>query len=92
MTIHLPRELELSLRAEVVMGHFATEDEAVTAILKDYFRSRATDSAASHGMPEANGGLGSIGAMREDAELLDQAVEFAMQMRESLPWRVAPGE
>jgi len=37
-------------------------------------------------------GQGSIGAMRDDAELLDQAVEHAMKVREERPWRLAPGE
>jgi hypothetical protein len=37
-------------------------------------------------------GQGSIGAMRDDAELLDQAVEHAMKVREERPWRLTPGE
>jgi hypothetical protein len=36
--------------------------------------------------------LGSIGAMRDDAELLDQAVAHAMKVREERPWRLSPGE
>lgn len=92
MTIRLPHDLESSLRAEVLTGRFATEDDAVAAIVQDYFRRKAVEPATTHGVPEANGGLGSIGAMREDAELLDQAVEHAMQVRETRPWRLGPGE
>jgi hypothetical protein len=36
--------------------------------------------------------LGSIGAMRDDAEFLDQIVEDAMRNRREQPWRLAPGE
>lgn len=36
--------------------------------------------------------LGSIGAMREDAEFLDQIVEDAMRDRREQPWRLAPSE
>ena len=31
-----------------------------------------------------------IGALRNDAALLDQAVEHAMRIREERPWRVNP--
>jgi hypothetical protein len=37
-------------------------------------------------------GMGFIGALRDDAELLDQAVEHAMKVREERPWRLSPGE
>jgi hypothetical protein len=92
MTIHLPYELESSLRAEVLMGHFASEDEAVAEIVREYFRRKVGEGLSTRGVPEANGGLGSIGAMRDDAELLDQAVESAMQVREIRPWRLSPGK
>ena len=36
--------------------------------------------------------LGSIGAMRDDAEFLDRIVEDAMRDRREQPWRLAPGE
>ncbi len=36
--------------------------------------------------------LGSIGAMREDADFLDEIVESAMKARREQPWRVSPGE
>jgi hypothetical protein len=36
--------------------------------------------------------LGLIGALRDDADLLDQAVEHAMRVREERPWRLSPGE
>jgi hypothetical protein len=36
--------------------------------------------------------LGSIGAMRDDAEFLDQIVAGAMKDRREQPWRLAPSE
>jgi hypothetical protein len=36
--------------------------------------------------------LGSIGAMREDAEFLDKIVEDAMKARREQPWRLFPSE
>jgi Arc/MetJ-type ribon-helix-helix transcriptional regulator len=92
MTIHLPNDLERSIQAAVQSGHFATEDDAITEIVRDYFRRKAGGQTSTSGVPEANGGLGSIGTMREDAEFLDQAVEEAMQVRENRPWRLGSGE
>jgi hypothetical protein len=46
--------------------------------------------AAAATKPPAGSDLGSIGAMRDDAELLDQAVAHAMKVREERPWRIRP--
>ena len=40
----------------------------------------------------AGSDLGSIGAMREDAEFLDEIVASAMKARTEQPWRLSPGE
>jgi len=40
----------------------------------------------------AGSDLGSIGAMREDAEFLDEIVEGAMKARREQPWRLSAGE
>jgi hypothetical protein len=39
----------------------------------------------------AGHGQGSLGAMRDAAEELDEAVEYAMQLRQR-PWRLPTGE
>jgi Arc/MetJ-type ribon-helix-helix transcriptional regulator len=92
MTIHLPEDLENKVRDEVVSGHFASEDaliaEAVRLLLRDRMDQQATHPSATVG----NSGLGFIGALRDDAELLDQAVEHAMMVREERPWRLSPSE
>ena len=40
----------------------------------------------------AGSDLGSIGAMREDADFLDEIIEGAMKARREPPWRLSPGE
>jgi Arc/MetJ-type ribon-helix-helix transcriptional regulator len=46
ITIHLPQDLESSLKAEVRNGRFASETEAVTAIVRDYFEGKRPPSPA----------------------------------------------
>ena len=40
MIIHLPHDLESSVRAEVMSGHFASEDDMVAAAVRDYLQRR----------------------------------------------------
>ena len=88
MTIHLPEDVEISINAEVLSGHFASQDDALAAAWRAFQRQRRQEQAPA----QHPSGQGSIGAMREDAELLDQAVAHAMKVREERPWRVPPGE
>ncbi len=87
MTIQLPNDLENSVRAAVQSGRFASIDhamaEAVRLLLSELAVGRQTADKS------ANPGPGSIGAMREDADLLDQAVAHAMKVREERPWRLS---
>jgi Arc/MetJ-type ribon-helix-helix transcriptional regulator len=87
MTIHLPEDVESSINAEVVRGHFASADDAITAAWRAFQRQRH-----EHPVAQPQSGLGSIGALRDDADLLDQAVAHAMKVREERPWRLPPGE
>ena len=84
MTIHLPKDVESSVLAEVDGGHFASIDEALAEAWRAFQRQRPKS-------PQ-NQGLGLIGALRDDAELLDQAVEHAMKVREERPWRLSQSE
>lgn len=92
MTIHLPHDLESSIQAAVHNGRFASVDdamaEAARLLLRELARVHQPDQTS--GTP-ASAGLGFIGALRDDAELLDQAVEHAMKVRER-PWRLNDGE
>ena len=83
MTIHLPTELENSLRAEVSSGHFASLDDAMAEAVRLLLRDR------TQRQPEArpNAGLGSIGAMRDAADELDEIVADAYRKRREEPWR-----
>ena len=47
--------------------------------------------AATATKETAGSDLGSIGAMREDADFLDEIVEGAMNARREQPWRLSPG-
>jgi Arc/MetJ-type ribon-helix-helix transcriptional regulator len=83
MTIQLPKDIESSINAEVVSGHFASVDDAIAEAWRSFLRQK----------PQAQhpAGLGSIGAMRDAADELDEAVEHAMNLRQQ-PWRVPASE
>jgi Arc/MetJ-type ribon-helix-helix transcriptional regulator len=85
MTIHLPEDLASSIRAEVLSGHFASEDDMVAAAVRDYLRRKQEPIPPKPG-------LGSIGAMRDDAELLDQVTQVIMEGRRSRTLRLSPDE
>jgi putative addiction module CopG family antidote len=82
MTIHLPEDLERFVHDQVLAGRFLSEDDVIREALEQ-FRKRA---------PLATPGLGSIGAMRDDAELLDQVTQDIMEGRRTRTLRLAPDE
>jgi hypothetical protein len=84
MTIHLPGDIERDILAEVHNGHFASVDDALAEAWRSFRQHRQPPAPAP--------GQGLIGALREDADLLDEIVEHAMKVREERPWRLAPGE
>jgi Arc/MetJ-type ribon-helix-helix transcriptional regulator len=84
MPIQLPEELESSIRSLVQCGLFAAKDDAVAEAVRSFLRQRK-------GVPVTSD-LGSIGAMRDAADELDEIVEDAMRQRRQQPWRVIPGE
>jgi len=84
MIIHLPEDVENSVLDAVHGGQFASPDDLVTQAVRLFLGQWKS--------PSSNPGLGSIGAMRDDADLLDQAVEHAMKVREERPWRISPSE
>jgi Arc/MetJ-type ribon-helix-helix transcriptional regulator len=84
MTIHLPQDIESSIQAAVHSGHFASVDDALAEAWRLFQLHQQSPAPAS--------GQGLIGALRDDADLLDQVVEHAMKVREELPWRLSPDE
>lgn len=87
MTINLPNDLESRVQAVVHNGRFASVDDAMAEAARLLLRE--LDAQVPPAADIANPGLGSIGALREDADLLDQAVEHAMKVREERPWRLS---
>jgi Arc/MetJ-type ribon-helix-helix transcriptional regulator len=87
MTIHLPPELERSIEAVVNSGRFASVDDAMAEAARLLLRQESQQPQPAKSAGDT--GLGSIGAMRDDADLLDQAVEHAMKVREERPWRLS---
>jgi hypothetical protein len=84
MIIHLPSDIERDILAEVHNGYFASVEDALSEAWRSFRQHRPPPAPAS--------GQGLIGALREDADLLDEVVEHAMKVREQRPWRLAPGE
>jgi putative addiction module CopG family antidote len=82
MTIHLSEELEQFVNEQVRAGRFPSENEVVREALERFRRQS----------PPVQPGMGSIGAMRDDAEWLDKAMEHVMKVREERPWRLDSGE
>jgi Arc/MetJ-type ribon-helix-helix transcriptional regulator len=83
MTIHLPQDLESALQAEVSSGHFASLDDAMAEAVRLLLRDRKPPQ--SEMVPDP--GLGSIGAMRDAADELDEIVADAYRKRREETWR-----
>jgi hypothetical protein len=71
------------VRAEVLSGQFASPDDAVAQIVREYFRRRSGQPTATPAADETKPTLGSIGAMRDAANELDEIVADAMQKRQA---------
>jgi Arc/MetJ-type ribon-helix-helix transcriptional regulator len=102
MTIHLPHDLESSIQAAVHSGQFASVDDAMAEAARLLLREiklgqpkpMATDASPDPllGVGRDVAGTGSIGAMRDAADELDEIVADAMKRRKEEPWRVIAGE
>ena len=91
MTIELPRHIEDSIIAKVHCGLFPSMDAAMTQAALLLLEQIERDQAMAPTKASASG-QGFIGALRDDADLLDQAVAHAMKVREERPWRLNPVE
>jgi Arc/MetJ-type ribon-helix-helix transcriptional regulator len=87
MTINLPKDLESPVRAEVLSGHFASEDDMVAAAVRAYLRQQPKEQPTGK-----SSSMGSIGAMHEDSELLEQITHGIMHSRETRTLRLPPDE
>ena len=75
MTIHLPNDVERDILAEVHNGHFASVDAALAAAWRSFRQHRQ-----SQPVPASQG---SLGAMQDAADELDEVVEHAMQLTQA---------
>jgi Arc/MetJ-type ribon-helix-helix transcriptional regulator len=87
MTVQLPKDLESSVRAEVLNGHFASEDDLVVAAVRAYLRQRPQEHVTA-----APSSTGSIGAMHADADLLGEVTQLIMHSRETRTLRLPVDE
>ncbi len=91
MTITLPEELETRLKAAVDDGRFASVDDAMAEAARLLLRELDPDKqVAPPTSPDDLGPdlfLGSIGAMRDAADELDEIVIDAYRRRRSDTWR-----
>ena len=86
MTIHLPDDVERDILAQVDNGRFASVDDALAAAARLLLRE--LDQRPTKPVTAANDpGLGSIGAMRDAADELDQVVAEAYRRRRQETWR-----
>ena len=85
MTIHLPKDVESSINAEVLNGRFTSPDDAIATAWRSFLQR-------TEQQPAPQPGMGSIGAMHDDAELLDQVTQAIMQGRETRMLRLPPDE
>ncbi len=82
MTIHLPPELERFVHEQVLAGRYPSENDVIRDALEQLRRHA----------PAPIPGLGSIGAMHEDADLLDQVTQDIMESRRTRTLRLTPDE
>lgn len=85
MTIHVSKDVERAINAAVQNGRFASPDEMIDRLVREYaHRHPVPPSPVSSGaMPN----LGSIGALRDSAEELDEIVAEAYRQRREEQWR-----
>jgi Arc/MetJ-type ribon-helix-helix transcriptional regulator len=88
MTIHLPKDVETSIQAAVLSGHFASVDEAMTEaarlLLRELVQVQKTEAPANANNPAPDP---IWGFMRDDAELMDEIVADAYRHRREETWR-----
>jgi Arc/MetJ-type ribon-helix-helix transcriptional regulator len=87
MTIHVSKDVENAINAAVRSGQFASADEMVAKLVWDYARSHPVQQPAQPVGSGAKPNLGSIGAMRDSADELDEIVADAYRKRREETWR-----
>ena len=86
MMIHLPNDLQSRVEAAVQSGQFATVDDAMAEAARLLLREVERTGSAQPPGGNHRAAPGSIGAMRDAADELDEIVADAYQRRNE-PWR-----
>ena len=86
MTIRLPKDLESRVEAAVESGQFASIDDAMAEAARLLLREIERPQLATIPTDDKNAALGSIGAMRDAGDDLDEIVADAYKRRNE-PWR-----
>ena len=86
MTIRLPKDLESRIEAAVESGQFASIDDAMAEAARLLLREVERTGLALPPGGDNNVAPGSIGAMRDAADELDEIVADAYKRRNE-PWR-----
>ena len=86
MMIHLPPELSSRVEAAVRSGQFASVDDAMAEAARLLLREMERTALAAPPTGKTSAVVGSIGAMRDAADELDEIVSDAYKWR-GQPWR-----
>jgi Arc/MetJ-type ribon-helix-helix transcriptional regulator len=92
MIIHLPEDLESSIRAQVQSGHFASMDAAMAEAARLLLRELDETHRPALAVESEATTDPVLGSMKDAAEELDEIVAEAMRIRQEQPWRVFPDE
>ena len=87
MTIHLPPDVEREIPAQVHNGHFSSVDDTLAEAWRSFRRQQSAPQPAA-----TSTGMGSIGTMHEDADLLEQITQSIMHSRETRTLRLPADE
>jgi Arc/MetJ-type ribon-helix-helix transcriptional regulator len=87
MTIQVSKDAENTINAAVSSGQFASADEMVDKLVRDYARRHPVRPSSQPVEAKGNPNLGSIGAMRDSAAELDEIVADAYRQRREESWR-----
>jgi Arc/MetJ-type ribon-helix-helix transcriptional regulator len=87
MTIHLPFDLESRVKAMVENGRFPSVDDAMAEAARLLIRELDQRRPTTPPVDASAASLGSIGAMRDAADELDEIVADAYRHRREETWR-----
>jgi Arc/MetJ-type ribon-helix-helix transcriptional regulator len=95
MTINLPEDLECFIRAEILSGHFVSEEDAIAEAVRLLKRQLSQGTALTPPAGQLVAATVSdpvLGAMRDAVDEMDEIVAEAMKHREQQPWRLSSSE